>query len=154
MQAFVSLFNATEYPEYIKDPFISQKESTLSIPKLAANNTALARKNDAIRTQIESRNTNPSPDIPTMDTPLSQIQKIFGNIPQEQITRETDGFRITNAAMSISSKDSQLPIFFTISFKTSLDLSTVSELKIVYEGRNIIFSRNQYLTKEFVSFLS
>ncbi len=153
MQAFVSLFNPTEYPEYVKDPFISQSEWAIALPKITDDAKSLAHKNDATKAQLASTGTSNAVDT-TIDNPLSQIQNTFGNIPQEQITREIDGFRITNAVMSISAKDSGLPIFFTISFKTSLDIGTISEPKVLYEWRNVLFSRNQYSTSDFVSFLS
>ena len=154
MQAFVSLFNTTEYPEYLKDPFISQNEWTISMPKVTDDAKTLVHKNDAMKALLASGGTNSLPDKKITDNPLSQIQKTFGNILQEQITREVDGFRITNATMSILPKDSQVPIFFTISFKTSLDLWTVSEWKILYQGNNVLFSRDQYITSDFVSFFS
>ncbi len=154
IRAFVSLFNNTEYPEYIKDPFIAHNEWGIFIPKLTDDTTALSHKNDAMKTTISSSgNTLPTPDT-SWDSPLLRIQKIFGNIPQELITREVDWFRISRASMYLESKNSQPPVFFTISFKTSLDLVTISELQIEYEGNNITFSRNQYWTNDFLSFLS
>jgi hypothetical protein len=154
MRAFVSLFNNTEYPEYIKDPFISQDAWGISIPKLTDDTVALVHKNDAMKaTTSLSGNNLPTPDI-SWDNPLLRIQKLFGNIPQEQITREVDWFRVSGASMRLESKNAQPPIFFTISFKASLDLVTISEVQIEYEGHNITFSRNQYLTNDFLAFLS
>jgi len=154
IHAFVWLFDNTEYSEYIKDPFISDNQWGVSLPKLTDDMTALAHKNDAMKLAASlSWNTTPTPES-NWDNPLLKIQKTFGDIPQEQITREVDGFRISRASMHLESKNSQPPIFFTISFKTSLDLVSISELQLEYEGHTITFSRNQYLTSDFLSFLS
>jgi hypothetical protein len=136
LDGLVSILDTAAYQTYVITPYVAVGSGILEGGRLPVIDGVPKKLKKESATTSASTAIDP---LASSDPSHAVIRKYVGNIPTSSIVKEGQFYRVTNAKLQAVRPSDRTTIDYTLSVVFATDMSTISDIIVTYNDRNIAF---------------